>query len=170
MIPRCTGSMPYPRAMGVISGTTTMIAEKMSIIIPTMIRKRFSTTRNIVPTADERPGDLEQPLRDFLVHEIVGEPHGSADDHQDGADQEHALLHHPGDIREELEVPVNKHLDDKHVEGGDRRGFRGREDAPIDAPDDHHRKRNFPCGGAQGRPDSGSSEMDGAGPSASSRA
>ena len=38
---------PNCAAIGVISGTTTTIAEKMSIRLPTMSRNRFSASKNI---------------------------------------------------------------------------------------------------------------------------
>ena len=47
MIPRCTGFTPNAVPSGTISGTTTTIAEKMSIRQPTTSRNRFSPKRNV---------------------------------------------------------------------------------------------------------------------------
>ena len=44
--PRCTGLMPNTCASGMMSGTTTTMAEKMSITQPTSSRKMFRASRN----------------------------------------------------------------------------------------------------------------------------
>ena len=46
IIPRCSGSMLNTWLMGRMSGTTTTIAEKMSIRQPTIRRKIFRKIRN----------------------------------------------------------------------------------------------------------------------------
>ena len=58
-MPRWYGSTPNLRAMGTISGTTTTIAEKMSISMPTPMRKKFKAIRNMTlevmnPSIDSR--------------------------------------------------------------------------------------------------------------------
>ena len=54
MIPRCIGSILRLWAIGVMSGTTTIIAENMSSMQPTMRRKTFNTMKtNEKKNADE---------------------------------------------------------------------------------------------------------------------
>ena len=47
MIPRCIGSTPYWSATGRISGTTMMMAEKISTMFITSMKK-FSMIRNTI--------------------------------------------------------------------------------------------------------------------------
>ena len=47
MIPRWIGLIPYAVATGVMSGTTTIRAEKMSSKQPTTRRKRFRRIKNM---------------------------------------------------------------------------------------------------------------------------
>ena len=108
-------------AAGTMSGTTTTMAEKMSIRQPTSSSSTLSTSRKAACECTNCDSHCEQPIGDAGVDEVGGQDGRRHDLHEDGADQRHRLARDGEQVALDVDVLVDEDLDDEDVERGERR-------------------------------------------------
>ena len=94
--------------------------------------------------------------RDLRIHQVVGEPHGHAQDDEDSPDERHALDQDSRQVPRHVQVAVDHHFHHQRIDDGDgRRLVQGREAAEHSHKCDDRNKDvplgrpNGPCGLAQ---------------------
>ena len=149
--PRCTGLIPKCAAMGTMSGTTTTMAEKMSIRQPTTIRNRLSASRKTHRRLDVRAHPLRHLCRHLRVDQVVGEADGDGQDDEDAADQRNRVAHDPAHVAEGVEFTLDERLDEQREQRRERRRLAPSWRAAEQRSEDHHGHQQFPLRVPRGR-------------------